>query len=87
VIRLLFDKYGVTIFFEKDTSIYVSCKTRDEVEKVFDELTLPWFRTKDTSGEIVIQTSNILYARVTEYLTSAREDDDVLDDIEAIGYL
>lgn len=86
--ELIGDKYGVSIYFKEDKSLSISCKTSVEVEDVLNKLSsLNWYRTKESDIEIMIQTCNILYVRVNEYLSVENdEEDDFIEQGENNGF-
>ncbi|WP_339304902.1 hypothetical protein NST33_20800 [Paenibacillus sp. FSL L8-0435] len=74
---MVFDKFAIQLCVREDKSIMVSCKTREEVEQVLNEITSSkWFRSKDSGGEVIVQTDKIQYIRVIEYAGNSDDDDD-----------
>ncbi|MNI28781.1 hypothetical protein D3C76_275970 [compost metagenome] len=78
------DKFVISVYFNKEHMVTVSCKGDKELEEAFNKIeTSKWFRTKDYSGEtLVLQTSNITYLRVTEYMVSTEENEEDEDFIK-----
>lgn len=72
------DKYAVSVYFDKENEVSISCKSDKELEEVLKGIeSSTWFRAKDYRGDaILIQTSNITYLRVNEFMVSTDDDDD-----------